>query len=72
MKIELRKHIMTTYTCNSPYPYENGEHQTETIYAHCGNCGESIEEAHFYHSWNFCPYCGEKIDWPENENSHRH
>lgn len=71
MKIELRKHVMSHYTFNSPYPHENGEHITESILAHCGNCGRSIEEAHFYHSWNFCPYCGEKIDWPEDEDDHR-
>ena len=69
MKVKLHKHVTFSYTIASPYYDEIGEHKYESITAHCGNCDESIEEAHFYHSWNYCPYCGEKIDWPEDEPS---
>lgn len=71
MKIKLRTKITYSYTLTSPYPGEVGRHKHENVIACCGNCGKSIEEAHFYHSWNYCPYCGEAIDWPEDESSHR-
>jgi endogenous inhibitor of DNA gyrase (YacG/DUF329 family) len=54
-----------SYTFNSPYFGENGEHIHEWTEAHCGNCGRSVEQARFYKNWNYCPYCGEKIDWDE-------
>ncbi len=71
MKVELRKHVTSSYTIASPFSSELGEHKMESVLAHCGNCGRSIEQAHFYHSWNYCPYCGEKIDWPEDEPDRR-
>ena len=67
MKVELRKHVTSSYTIYSPYYDEIGEHKHESIQAHCGKCGRNIEEAHFYHSWAYCPYCGEPIEWPEDE-----
>ena len=67
MKIKLKSYAMKSYTINSPYPDEIGEHIHKGTLACCGNCGKSVEEAHFYKSWNYCPYCGEKIDWEEDE-----
>ena len=67
MKIKLKSHTLSTYTFNSPYPDEIGEHTQVDIMAHCGNCGRSVEQARFYKSWNYCPYCGEKIDWEKDE-----
>ena len=69
MKIKLKSHNMTTYTFDSPYPHENGTHTIKNILAYCGNCGRCVEEAKFDKSWNYCPYCGEKIDWEEEERS---
>ena len=69
MKIKLKSQNMSIYTFNSPYPHENGTHITKNTLACCGSCGRSVEEARFYKSWNYCPYCGEKIDWEEEERS---
>lgn len=71
MKVELRKHVTYVDTLMSPYYGETGTHKRENVHAHCGNCGADIEEAHFYHSWSYCPYCGEKLDWPEDEKRKR-
>ena len=68
MKIEFKKSVSTVTTITSPYPDEIGKHTYENITACCGNCGKSVEQAYFYKSWNYCPYCGEKIDWIEKEN----
>ena len=29
----------------------------------CGNCGEELDNL----MWYFCPWCGQKIDWEEEE-----
>jgi len=67
MKIKFKTSIMKSYTLASPYPGEVGEHVTKHTEACCGNCGRSVEQARFYQEWNYCPYCGEAIDWPEDE-----
>ena len=34
-------------------------------HSECSECKRNVEV------WiNYCPYCGEKIDWPEDEDSH--
>jgi len=63
MKIKKKYIINSVYTFNSPYPDENGEHSTKSEIACCGNCGHSVEQARYYKEWNYCPYCGKKIDW---------
>lgn len=67
MKVKIKNFATSVYTMNSPYPYENGSHQYVSTIAVCGKCGYSLESARFYQDWNFCPKCGEKIDWPEEE-----
>ena len=67
MKIKFKEYTSTCYTLNSPYYGEVGPHTTKGTTACCGNCGRSVEQARFYQSWNYCPYCGVKIDWPEKE-----
>lgn len=34
-----------------------------STYYNCPNCNEEIE----IHT-NYCPYCGQKLDWKQNEN----
>lgn len=63
MKIKIKKHSGTVCTISSPYPDEIGEHTDTWETTHCGNCGRNIEQAHYYKKWNYCPQCGEKIDW---------
>lgn len=65
MKIKFKSYVTSVYTIDSPYPGEIGEHITTGQIACCGNCNKSIEQARFYKEWNYCPYCGEKIDWEE-------
>ena len=63
MKIKLKTRYNSCYTFNSPYPDENGRHVQKNTLAYCGNCDRCIEQAHYYKKWNYCPYCGEKIEW---------
>ena len=65
MKIKFKPYNTSVYTIESPYPNEIGEHKLHGTIACCGNCGSSVEQARFYKEWNYCPYCGEKIDWEE-------
>lgn len=65
MKIKFKESISSCTTISSPYPCEIGTHTTRNRIACCGNCGRSIEQARFYKEWNYCPYCGEKIEWAE-------
>lgn len=67
MKIKFKTYTTSVYTSHSPYFYENGRHIQKDVIACCGNCERSVEEARFYKSWNYCPYCGEKIDWEEDK-----
>ena len=67
MKIKFKESISSICTIASPFPDEIGSHISISKIACCGNCNRSIEQARFYQSWNYCPYCGEKIDWPEEE-----
>lgn len=68
MKIKFKPYNTSVYTINSPYPDEIGKHDMHGTLACCGNCGRSVEQARFYKEWNYCPYCGEQIDWEEEEN----
>lgn len=63
MQIVLKKQVTSVNTVHSPYYDEIGKHETTSTYACCGKCGRSVEQARYYKYWNFCPYCGEKIDW---------
>lgn len=67
MKIKFKESITSVCTISSPYPDEIGNNIHTNKIACCGNCERSIEQARFYKSWNYCPYCGEVIDWPEDE-----
>ena len=67
MKIKFKKSTTKVTTIASPFPDEIGSYTYEDSYACCGNCGRSIEQAYFYKEWNYCPYCGEKIDWVDKE-----
>ena len=69
MKIKFKKYTTRVTTISSPFPDEIGSHVCEDVIACCGNCGRSVEQAYFYKEWNYCPYCGEKIDWPDEERS---
>jgi exosome complex RNA-binding protein Csl4 len=42
-------------------------HFYDIIFAYCGNCDKCIEQGHYYKEWNYCPYCGEKIDWEDED-----
>ena len=42
-------------------PYNNTKNSIKVNV--CPNCDEMIEEA-----WDYCPYCGQKIKWEQNEN----
>ena len=67
MKIKFKKSTTKVTTISSPFTDEIGSHAYENVFACCGNCGHSVEQAYFYKEWSYCPYCGEKIDW-EKEN----
>lgn len=69
MKVKFVKCCRSHYTFNSPYSEENGRHTDTWIETHCGNCDRNIEQAYFYKSWDYCPYCGTKIDWRTKENA---
>ena len=67
MKIKFKNVTTGVTTVESSYSYEIGDHYHTYTTAVCGNCGKSVEEARFYQEWNYCPYCGTPIDWPEEE-----
>lgn len=64
MKIKF-KEVTTGVTTVEPSGSYDHYHTYTT--ALCGNCGKSVEQARFYQEWNYCPYCGTPIDWPEEE-----
>ena len=67
MKIKFQDVTTCVSTIASPFNYEIGDHYTIYNIALCGNCGKSVEEAHLFQEWNYCPYCGTLIDWSEEE-----
>lgn len=67
MKIKMKEHRLTRVCLESPYQDEIGTYNTREKYACCGNCDRNIDQARFYKEWNYCPYCGEKIDWEEED-----
>ena len=67
MKIKFKDITTCVTTIESPYPGEIGNHYNTYTIAVCGNCGKSVEEAHLFQEWNYCPYCGTPIDWSEEE-----
>ena len=34
----------------------------------CGNCNKALEKNYYKeYRWQYCPYCGEKIDWRKDD-----
>ena len=67
MKVNLKKMVSRVCTVNSPYWNEIGTHETVSIVAYCGKCDYCVESARFYKDWNYCPNCGEKLDWVDED-----
>ena len=46
-----------------PLDPELGISPRHPIIIPCGNCGMELSD----HMWEYCPYCGQAIDWTEGE-----
>lgn len=46
-----------------PLDPELGISTRHPIIIPCGNCGMELLD----HMWEYCPYCGQAIDWTEGE-----
>ena len=65
MKVKFKTLVTCVHTIASPFHDEIGRHEQKDLITICGKCEKSLEQAYFYKNWNYCPYCGEKIEWVE-------
>lgn len=52
-----------TYVVTPPKSTTTSYETRTNLWEECGNC----HAMGMYHGWNYCPKCGVKLDWSENE-----
>ena len=56
-------HKSDTYVVTPPKTTTASYETRTNLWEECGNC----HAMGIYHGWNYCPYCGARLDWSENE-----
>ena len=61
--VEIAVEAMEKQIPIDPLDPELGISPRHPIIIPCGNCGMELSD----HMWEYCPYCGQAIDWTEGE-----
>ena len=61
--VEIAVEAMKKQIHIDPLDPELGISPRHPIIIPCGNCGMELSD----HMWEYCPYCGQAIDWTEGE-----
>lgn len=56
-------HKQETHIVTPPKSTTTAYETVVNLWTECGNCGAMG----MYHGWNYCPSCGAKLDWSDDE-----